>query len=597
MVNALIQYYINISDSEIEKIIRSDYSYWSEFYNMIYDDNKINNLLKGSLLSSSQETQLQNMIRTYFGKLGSVDKNTMKSLLAIKWVQFNPKSKHPDSKLTSIPKSTWTPHSTTSNTSSNKSSTTSNTSSNKPSTTSNTSSTTSNTTSVENKKANQVSSSGAIPYNSERDRDNNYIQADTQKCIKTENDKCEAEIGEGTIKAQENDKNRKITNIIDVILVSGPIKFLVIVYCLCILYVIIYAGYRLLKFINKINLPKRIVIDDPTSNLEPVFDIVIDPPSYTLFMLVIHVLGWLSCIFLIIYLIWCAFKAVGLQDMLLVFEIFRDMRDYGIIGLFDGLFYIFPAPVSAGNKAVAGTMSIFDFLKSFMKEAFGILIPDYTIDEDVLNANVELAKNAINNNLCEEDVKNLRRTIDSKPLLTKININFVDKFEDKPKSQEDIMKVENCIKENTKPIPEDAKTGERLNIIYENEISRQRCMNQDIVNNFEDTFKYSVVSISKSIENNTSNLTNSVNKKVDSFMDELAEKLGASRRSDDDDNKKANQVSASGAIPYNSSKNKNTSNISNDSDKESDENKKKMDNYLKTAKNSINNIFNGINSC
>lgn len=318
----------------------------------------------------------------------------------------------------------------------------------------------------------------------------------------------------------ENNK-KKILNIIDIILISGPIKFLIILFCIAIVYIILYALYQLYNFIKNFNIHQRVSIEDPTSFSKNPKNIVIEPILRVLFIISWSIINILGTFFIMLYLIYCAFRAIGLKFLLMGLEIFRDIERYGIVGLFDGIFDMFTSKKTIGNKVVDGTISVFDFLKTFMRETFGIIFPNYILDEDVFNATIELAKNSVNNNLCEEDIANLTRIADSKPLLTKININFVDKFEDKPKSQENIMKIENCIKENTRVIPEDAKTSERLNIIYDNEIKRQRCINKDAINNFKNTSSV----ISKSIENNTSNLTQAIDIKVNEFMKELEESL------------------------------------------------------------------------
>ena len=265
---------------------------------------------------------------------------------------------------------------------------------------------------------------------------------------------------------------------------DGPITFLIKFFCICILYVFFYLFYTVYKFFRVF-----LFLMPGSGPAYPTY-IVIDMIAYVLFFFCMLIIPSLGTLFLVLYIIYKAVQKMGFGFILDGISIFRECWDTGLFGLFDEIFGILGANEYFFRKFGMTFEAVFKFLKTFLKNSFGIVFDGYELDDQYLDAALEIFLNTKvykDKQMCETRKKEITSVIEKKQPIIKVKFN--ENVEDPVKnmSQMDVVKMNNCIKANTVEIPQDANTIERLQIIFQNELAKNTCYARSKIGDVENT--------------------------------------------------------------------------------------------------------------
>ena len=266
------------------------------------------------------------------------------------------------------------------------------------------------------------------------------------------------------------------------ILGRGLIRFLVLLYCFCLLYIILYIIFSIISWLYYFIFQEQ----DQQTNMYSfyVYKIrnILAIIARIIFELCLFVVGKITGIFLILYAIYFAAR----------FKIFRDCKEVGLFDFFDGIVAALIGFDSFGKKILKIFFATFDFTQNFMEEVLGIVfpLPGYTWDLDFFRSLGDILS-SVNTGDVKDKVLALLK--ERQPI---IKINYVQ-----PTNKSDIQsaKIENCTIKNIKEIPANADTIETLKITFENAMAKQKCetdvMDEDnplvnLQNSASDTAKY-----------------------------------------------------------------------------------------------------------
>lgn len=252
---------------------------------------------------------------------------------------------------------------------------------------------------------------------------------------------------------------------------GGPVKIAINFFCALILYIMFYIIYIASKYIHK-------AIIWRTRE-------VVSIPFYAILDIILYILAWISVIlivfigtvFLVLYIFWKVINKIGFGFLINGETPFSECISTGLFPFFDRLVDIIYGNDAFGKRLQTAGMASSEFLKTFMKDAFGIVFEGYELDEEYLTAafNVFLF-----NNMYADDVEKClavkQKFLDvSKQKTPVIKITYDDTPSENSLTDTDNMRIKNCIRDNTIDIPTDANTVERLQIIFSNAVAKQKC--------------------------------------------------------------------------------------------------------------------------
>lgn len=253
---------------------------------------------------------------------------------------------------------------------------------------------------------------------------------------------------------------------------GGPVRIMINIYCLLILTLIFCLVYSLYRFLSGFMVWRtEQVVGKP-------FWYILD--KIILFLFIVSLIGtvFFSTLFVLSYLFWKLMNKIGFGFVINNAAFFKDCWDTGLFPFLDKL-----SEITYGNDTISARMrnSIFaisDFLKTFMKEAFGIVFEGYEIDDEYLTA----AVNAIlfnhlyadDEQKCSEMKNKFIEMSKSKTPIIKISYDAPPPKQRELSALENI-ELQNCIKNHTMDIPNDATTIDSLKLILSNAIAKQNC--------------------------------------------------------------------------------------------------------------------------
>lgn len=273
---------------------------------------------------------------------------------------------------------------------------------------------------------------------------------------------------------------------------GGPIRIMINIFCAAILYVIFYAIYIISKYINKAVIWRtREIISIP-------FYAILDVVLYFLFWVSIITIVFIGTVFLVLYMVWKVINKIGLGFIINGVTPFSDCISTGLFPFFDKLVDIIFGNDEFGKRLNSAAIASSEFLKTFMKEAFGLVFEGYELDDEYLTAALN---SFIFSNMYADDVQ---KCLDAKTKFLEISkqktpvfkLTYDDEPPEKQLSETDNINIRNCIRENTVDIPKDANTIERLQIIFSNAVAKQQCYL-----NIQNNANCMVADIEKSVTN------------------------------------------------------------------------------------------------
>ncbi len=268
---------------------------------------------------------------------------------------------------------------------------------------------------------------------------------------------------------------------------KGLIKFLILLYCLCLLYIILYLVISFFSWVYYFIFQEQ----DQQTNMYSfyVYRIrkILAYIALLLFDIALFVVGKLTGIFLTLYVLYAAARLIGLHlFLLLIFKVFRDCKELGLFDFFDGIVAAIIGFESFGNKLKKIIFATFDFTQTFMEETLGITMPGYTWNLDFFR-NLGTILSTVDTPDVSDKVLSLLS--ENTPI---IKINYVKPT---PKSEMHNIIAENCKIKHPLVITPDKDTVEALRMTMENAMIRKRCeidaatpKNQNPIENLENTF-------------------------------------------------------------------------------------------------------------
>lgn len=255
---------------------------------------------------------------------------------------------------------------------------------------------------------------------------------------------------------------------------NGIVKFLLLIYAICIIYMLLYMVYVLYKFIRfLLKYPELIFkqkqwytqIDE--SNFFPFA--ILDRIAFYTFLAALCLFCALSAVFLLLYLIWAGARKAGMAWLLeAIIFVFRDCKNVGLFSMFDKIFDM----IGGSGKASKAAEASGKFLGKFFQDAVNILAPGNSINIKYMDAFNEYTSGSCSNNRKVELVDMMSKEF---PIL---KVNYVDSNEspEKTGSYMDVTELNNCFKYNTIREASDDSTIDTLKIIITNEMAKERCL-------------------------------------------------------------------------------------------------------------------------
>ena len=287
---------------------------------------------------------------------------------------------------------------------------------------------------------------------------------------------------------------------------DGPITFLINLFCVCILYLFGYLVYSIFKFISLFQL---LTPGNPITY--PVW-VITDKLAYFAFLICIFLTSSLGTLFLVLYFVYKAIEKMGFAFIIYPIPIFKESWETGLFGLFDDIFGILGNNEYILKRFGLTFQAAFKFLKTFLKKSFGIVFDGYELDDDYLDAALEVFLNKgtmKDGKMCEKRKQEIGKILQTKTPIVKIQFNE-NVEEQKPMSQMETIKYNNCVKMNTVEIPSDANTLDRLKLIFQNEMAKKACMAGGVISGFTDNLQDLNDTISESVQNSYKSFTSGV---------------------------------------------------------------------------------------
>ncbi len=257
---------------------------------------------------------------------------------------------------------------------------------------------------------------------------------------------------------------------------DGPIRFLINLFCLLIVYICLYILYfwiRLIYFVyEKIILRKKANITTP-------FYIMLHAILTFIFNVCVVLVAMLGELFVLLWIIWKILRSIlGLFAFIIDnLPVFKECRETGLFGLFDNLSNVLFGSDAFAKRIEKSFDAILEFLKTFMESTFGIVFEGYELDKEYLNASLDLF---LTNRLysydkakCEEKKREVIAKLKNKVPL--VRVNFKEGHAPRKRSDIEMIEINNCIQKNTMDIPNDASTVKKLSIMFANEVSKKKC--------------------------------------------------------------------------------------------------------------------------
>lgn len=270
------------------------------------------------------------------------------------------------------------------------------------------------------------------------------------------------------------------SRLIDYLKNNGLIKFLLIVYCICVAYIFFYCVYQLIKFVHHLGFKERNNDNFHYNYYTHTPALLLDTISWYIFNICLSLAWFISGILVIIYVIYSAAKLVLLDWLLLaIFKIFRECKALGVFDFFDKLVGIIFGFDNFIKKIGAIVLSTFEFIKQFFDEAFGVVIPGYRFNAEYVSAIRSMINDAFETGqISSEKRKNIIEALAGKTPLIKINYIEGEPPEAEKMNYLQSIKFNNCVKMNTETITDDANTVNILKIIFKNELAREECLKE-----------------------------------------------------------------------------------------------------------------------
>jgi hypothetical protein len=279
----------------------------------------------------------------------------------------------------------------------------------------------------------------------------------------------------------------------------GPITFMIRLVCICILYLFFYFAYMIYKFLCVF------LWLMPGPGVTFFTYVVMDFIAYLLFQIALLILASLGTLFLVLYIVYKVVQKMGFGFILDGTSFFSECWSSGLFGLFDDIFGILDRRDYIWKKLGPLSDAIYKFLKTYMKDSFGIVFEGYELDDEYLDAAFEVfkTKQSTDKNVCEAKKEELKHVLSRKQPVIRIKFNEnvpPEEATSKNMSQMDIIKMNNCIRSSTVEIPQDANTIERLQLIFKNELAKKTCYAQMQRESLEKTVQDIGDSISSSVD-------------------------------------------------------------------------------------------------
>lgn len=276
---------------------------------------------------------------------------------------------------------------------------------------------------------------------------------------------------------------------------DGPIRFLINLFCLLILYICLYIIYFWIRLIylvyEKIILRKKANITTP-------FYIMLHAILTFIFNACIILVAMLGELFILLWIVWKILRTIlGLFAFIIDnLPIFKECRETGLFGLFDNLSNVLFGSDAFAKRIEKSFDAILEFLKTFMESTFGIVFEGYELDKEYLNASLDLFLTnrlyAHNKMKCEEKKREVIAKLKNKVPL--IRVHFKEGEAPRKRSDIEMIEINNCIKNNTLDIPSDTNTVKKLSIMFANEVAKKKCelgitSTKCMLSDFEDNIK------------------------------------------------------------------------------------------------------------
>lgn len=250
------------------------------------------------------------------------------------------------------------------------------------------------------------------------------------------------------------------------------IRFLVNLFCICLLYLFFYIIYRSFKLLMSFKYleKKRLYLTIPTFAL---IDFVLWIISY-ISMLIVIILGTM---FIILFLIWKAIRSAGFGFIIDNVPLFKDCRETGLFPFLDRLFDIIFSNERFTKRLEGAGYAMLEFFATFMKESFGIVFDGYEFDEEYFKDAWELYKDiheTDDEQVILEKKKLFKEKTEGKLPIVKVHFN------DKAQASSELNAMQNaeynnCVKNAVQNIPEDVSRATWLKMIYANEMAKRNC--------------------------------------------------------------------------------------------------------------------------
>lgn len=256
---------------------------------------------------------------------------------------------------------------------------------------------------------------------------------------------------------------------------NGIIRFLLLIYAICIIYMALYMLYKLYKFIRFLfKYPELIFkrkkwytqLDE--TNFVPYA--LTDRIAYYAFLVALCIFCALSAVFLVLYLIYVGARKIGMDWLLLaIFKPFRDCKKVGLFDVFDRIFELI-----GGSAALIDVFVAYgNFLENFFQDAIDMIAPGNSVNKNYLDAFYEYTSGKCTDERKREIVDMMAKEY---PIIKVTYVEDDIAIAQKNGSYMDITELNNCIKYNTVKEKGDEGTIDTLKIILTNELAKDKCM-------------------------------------------------------------------------------------------------------------------------
>ena len=246
------------------------------------------------------------------------------------------------------------------------------------------------------------------------------------------------------------------------------VKTAILIWILCIVYIIFYIIYRIVRYAYDA------FYDYPNDIVRPGL-YFLDGFFAVLCYIAVSVLWFLTGVFFILYIVYVIFRAMGLEWLIAMISPWCECKAIGLFAFFDTLSAIFFAPMFLHSKILSTVTSTKEYMRFFFTIVVGMTLnSNYILNNEYFNAFSQLYQfNHCNLNLCPEKVAAFSKiVVEQSPIKLKITIGNDPGSE---LTQMQTIQIDNCIAKNKVTLPNDASTIDKLTNIFSNEMARRKC--------------------------------------------------------------------------------------------------------------------------